>query len=361
MRNYRIFSLLLCLSLTACSYGKADIDTVHSTAGSDSVVVVTEQSMAVQKQSRIIFAMDTVMELTVYADNETVLDQAAERITELENKLSVTMPDSEIYVLNNTGSKLLSKDTAYLLESALTLCKSTNGALDITVYPAVSAWGFTTGEYKIPSATEVAELLKNVDYRKVTLYEQTASIPYGVQVDLGSVAKGYTGDILSELLKENGITSALLNLGGNVQAVGNKTDGTPWRIAVKHPTDTKNYLGILSISDMAAITSGGYERYFVGEDGGTYWHILDPSTGKPADSGLLSVTVVGKSGLLCDAMSTALFVMGLDDAVDYWRIQQEFEAIFVTDDGKIYITAGLDDCFTVSAQYTTSEVTVIRR
>ena len=347
--------------MSACSCSKADTAPVYSAATSDIAAVVTEQTTAVQKYSRIVFAMDTVMELTVYAENETILDQAAEQITELEGKLSVTLSDSEIYALNSTGSKLLSEDTAYLLESALKLCESTDGALDITVYPVVSAWGFTTGKYKIPSDAELSALLEKVDYSTVTLHEQTAAIPTNVQVDLGSVAKGYTGDALSKLFRENGVTSALLNLGGNVQTIGSKPDGTPWRIAVKHPTDTENYLGVLSISNMAAITSGGYERYFVGEDGCTYWHILDPSTGKPADSRILSVTVVGESGLLCDAMSTALFVMGLDDALDYWRNQQEFEVIFVTDDEKIYITEGLEELFVVSEQYTASSVTVVRR
>lgn len=314
-----------------------------------------------RKQSRIVFAMDTVMELSVYSDTDDILDIAEARIAELENKLSVTIPGSEIYTLNTTGSSRLSEDTAFLLKSALELCESTNGALDITVYPVVSAWGFTTGEYRIPSDSELAALLDRVNYAAVTLNEQDASIPTGVQVDLGSTAKGYTGDVLSALLKENGITSALLNLGGNVQAVGSKPDGTAWRIAVQHPTDEENYLGVLSISDMAAITSGGYERYFTGDDGSTYWHIIDPSTGKPADSGLISVTVVGECGLLCDAASTALFVMGLDDAVQYWRAQDEFEAIFVAADGSVYITEGLCGSFTLTERYAEAEMTVIRR
>ncbi|MBQ8509429.1 MAG: FAD:protein FMN transferase [Clostridia bacterium] len=305
--------------------------------------------------------MDTVMELTVYSDGEDILNQAAERITDLENKLSVTLPGSEIHTLNATGTSVLSDETAFLLNTALALCEDTQGALDVTVYPVVCAWGFTTGEHRIPNDTELAALLANVNYSSVTLDGWNASIPDEVQVDLGSVAKGYTGDVLCNLLKENGVTSALLNLGGNVQALGSKPDGTPWRIAVQHPTDPDNYLGVLSLVNLAAITSGGYERYFVGDDGKTYWHIIDPATGKPADSGILSVTIVGESGLLCDAMSTALFVMGLDEASEYWRTHEGFEAIIVTDDGNIHITEGLRDSFTLSEAYADKELLVIVR
>lgn len=305
--------------------------------------------------------MDTVMDLTVYTDNEELLSEAINEINELEKKLSVTINGSEIHTVNNTGSCVLSGDTADLLSRALDLCASTGGALDISIYPVVSAWGFTTGEYRIPEKAELEALLENVDYSTIMLEEAVVSVPEGLQMDLGSVAKGYTGDVISTLLKENGVTSALLNLGGNVQAVGNKPDGTPWRVAVQHPTEAE-YLGILSVSDEAAITSGGYERYFVGDDGQVYWHIIDPVTGAPVDSGLISVTIVGKSGLVCDGLSTALFVMGLEKAAQYWRIgATEFEAILVTDDGSIYITEGLQEKFILSQSAEDAVLTVITR
>lgn len=319
-----------------------------------------EQTSA-EKYSRVVFAMDTVMELTVYARDDVVLDEAARRIADLENKLSVTLESSEIHTLNSTGTAVLSDDTAGLMNEALTLCESTEGALDITVYPVVRAWGFTTGEHRVPSADELEVLLENVDYTAVTLNGSSVSVPDGVQVDLGSVAKGYTGDVLCELLRENGVTSALLNLGGNVQAVGGKPDGTPWKIAVQHPTDSSRYLGALTLTDKAAITSGGYERYFTGEDGERYWHIIDPATGRPADNGILSVTIVGESGVLCDAMSTALFVMGLDGAAEYWRTHGGFDAIIARDDGSVYITEGLTDSFTLMDDSGDGKLKVIER
>lgn len=366
MRRTKSKLPLLCLLLSLSLYGctqTAETDTISETAMTEPQEVhrSDDYDQADEKFSRVVFAMDTVMELTVYHDSETVLDLAAARITELEQKLSVTQNGSEIYTLNNTGKAVLSEDTAILMETALLLCQSTEGALDVTVYPVVRAWGFTTGNYRIPAEDELSVLLSNVDHTSVMIDEQNVSVSEGMQVDLGSVAKGYTGDVICELFRENGITSALLNLGGNVQALGNKPDGSPWRIAVQHPTDTENYLGVLSLENQAVITSGGYERYFTGDDGEIYWHIIDPSDGKPADSGIISVTIVGESGVLCDAMSTALFVMGLDDASEYWRNHKGFDFIIVTEDGNIHITEGVRDIFTLSEAHADKKLTVIER
>ena len=359
MRRTIIAALLLGMLLSGCV--QTDSDTSRTDTATSAVHETTVLPEAAEKYSRVVFAMDTVMELTVYAGDDAILDEAAQRIADLENKLSVTLESSEIHTLNSTGTAHLSDDTAGLLNEALTLCESTEGALDITVYPVVRAWGFTTGEYRIPAADELDALLETVDYSAITLNGSSVSVPDGVQVDLGSAAKGYTGDVLCELLRENGVTSALLNLGGNVQAVGSKPDGTPWKIAVQHPTDSGSYLGALTLTDKAAITSGGYERYFTGEDGERYWHIIDPATGRPADNGILSVTIVGESGLLCDAMSTALFVMGLDRAAEYWRTHEGFDAIIAMDDGSVYITEGLTDSFTLMADAGEGKLTVIER
>ena len=173
-----------------------------------------------------------------------------------------------------------------------------------------------------------------------------ASLPDGVEIDLGSVAKGYTGDVLAGLLKAYGVESALLDLGGNIQTIGVKPDGTPWRIGVQDP-EGDGYIGVVSVSGKAVVTSGGYERYFE-RDGARYWHIIDPATGTPARSGLASVTVVGDAGVVCDALSTALFVMGLDGALEHWREYRDFEAVLIADDGSVTVTAGLEDSFTLN-------------
>lgn len=296
---------------------------------------------------RTFFAMDTVMTLRLYAGGgEDLLAQAQNRVEELEALLSVTGGDSEIYALDHQGKASLSPDTADLLAAALDLCERTGGALDISIYPVLRTWGFTTGEYAVPSEETISALLPLVDHTQVELNGSTASLPEGMEIDLGSVAKGYTGDLLAGLLRENGVTSALLDLGGNIQAIGAKPDGSPWRVGIRDPEGEGN-LGVAEVIDQAVVTSGGYERYFE-QDGVRYWHILDPKTGTPAHSGLVSVTVVGDSGTICDGLSTALFVMGLDKALDHWRQYQDFEAVFVSEDGSITITAGLQSNFALT-------------
>lgn len=186
-------------------------------------------------------------------------------------------------------------------------------------------------------------------YELIEQKENSVIIPDGTQLDFGAVAKGYTGDRVSALMKEEyGVTSALLNLGGNVQAIGRKPDGTPWRIGIRDPYG-EDMLGTLEVEDAAVITSGGYERFFAGEDGTIYWHIIDPSTGYPADSGLLSVTVTGQEGTVCDALSTALFVMGADSATAYWKAHAGFDMILVTEQEEIYVTEGIAEQFEITS------------
>ena len=313
-----------------------------------------------QLQTATVFAMDTVMDLTIYG-NKSVLEKAESRISELEEQLSVTDESSEIYRLNHTGSGVVSADTSALLEQSLDLCKRTKGALDISIYPVVRAWGFTTDSYEVPSGETISALLEHVDYRAIQYDAQSKSVSLldGMEIDLGSVAKGYTSDVLIELLRESGVESALLNLGGNVHALGEKPDGSPWRVAIQDP-QSDVYFGVLEIRDQAVVTSGGYERYFE-QDGNIYWHIIDPATGYPARSGLLSVTIVGDSGVICDGLSTSLFVMGLEDAAAFWRSSDDFEAIFMDESGNITITEGLDGCFSLADSYSQNGLTVLRR
>lgn len=298
---------------------------------------------------RTFFAMDTVMTLRLYeGGSEAVLDAAEDRVKELEALWSVTDENSEIYALNRDGSSAgLSPETADLLDAALGMCERTNGALDISIYPVLRAWGFTTGEYAVPAGEELAALLPLVDHTRIERNGSAASLPDSMEIDLGSVAKGCTGNVLSALLRESGVTSALLDLGGNIQTVGAKPDGSPWRIGVRDPEDEAGYVGVVSVSGKAVVTSGGYERYFE-RDGVRYWHILDPETGTPARGGLASVTVIGDDGLLCDALSTALFVQGLDEALEHWRAHRDFEAVFVCEDGSVTVTAGLENEFTLT-------------
>ncbi len=316
-----------------------------------SVTSVTDNSASAEpiQATADLFAMDTFMTLKAYGPNaDTLLDTAKERITVLEKTLSVTDSESDVWMLNHSNgqSVRIGEDTAAILRGAEEISELTDGALDISIYPLVSAWGFTTGTYRIPSAETIKELLELVDYTRICLDGQNAALSEGMQIDLGSVAKGYTGDVIASILRDGGVASALLNLGGNVHAIGAKQDGTPWRIAVANPFAPESNLLQLEIVDKAVITSGNYERYFIGEDGKRYCHIIDSETGYPADNGIVSMTIVGECGLTCDALSTALYICGEERAVQIWRDAQNFEMIYVTDDGVIYLTEGLADCYT---------------
>ena len=333
-----IFSLCIGILLTGCQ-----------TESAPSQEPEAQVQSSFDKYSTQIFAMDTVMDLSVFAENDDVLEDAAALVTKLEKQLSTTDEDSEIYHLNKERTVSLSDDTATLTARALDLCAETKGALDLSIYPVVRAWGFTTDSYQVPSEEELHALLPYVDYTQIDFSKEdkTISLPEHMEIDLGSIAKGFTGDKLVELFREQGITSALLNLGGNVQALGSKPDGTPWKIGIKDPKGD-DYLGVLAISDLAVITSGGYERYFEDEEGNIYWHIIDPETGYPAKNGLISATAVGPEGTYCDALSTSLFIMGPDKAVQFWKDHQDFEMILVTDNGEVLLSSGLEDSFVLT-------------
>lgn len=330
-----------------------------------SLIFLTSCSKEIEyePQSKSFFAMDTYMTITVSGENsEKVLNQAEEKVSELEKIWSVTDENSEIYAINHSNgeSVSVSPETAELLDFSLNISEITGGALDCTVYPVLTEWGFTTGDYKIPNDEKISDLLENTGYKKINLDGNNVTVPENMQIDLGAVGKGYTGDLIVDILQENGIESALLDLGGNIQTVGKKTDGTDWKLGLRSPFDEGNF-ATLEVSDCAVITSGGYERYFVGEDGETYWHILDPKTGKPAHSGLISVTIVGKEGRLCDALSTSIFVMGLEKAENFWKNCDDFDMILVTENGGIYITEGIENKFSLNKIYGNLTVNVVRK
>ena len=319
------------------------------------------QNSTSEPVSNTFFAMDTTMDFRIYGD-KSLLQDAQNVITDLEKKVSVTDSDSEIYKINETGSGTLTGNADTLMQTALDMCRRTDGALDISIYPIVKAWGFTTGNYQVPDENTIQSLLSHVDYTQIQYDKSTGNvtIPEGMTIDLGSIAKGYAGELAAQTLRDKGVTSALLNLGGNVQTIGSKPDGSSWTIGIKDPKNPDTAMMGLSVKDQAVVTSGGYERYFE-QNGKTYWHIMDPATGHPADSGLLSVTVVGDNGGICDALSTSLFVMGLDKAYDLWSKSDDFEAVFVTDSGDVYITEGLKDKFSLSDDYKDTSVKVLKR
>ena len=291
-----------------------------------------------QRQTGEWFAMDTVMTAAVYGSADA-LDAVEAETYRLDALLAAQKDDSEIAAVND-GAEVVSEETAALLRRALEIAAETNGAYDPTVYPLMRAWGFTDGNYRVPADAELDALLQTTGWTEVSVDGTTALLPEGFALDLGGIGKGYAAGRCKEILKAHGVTSALLSLGGNVSALGSKPDGTAWTVAIENP-DGGAYLGTVQITDQCVVTSGGYQRYFE-QDGVRYWHILDPETGKPARSGMKSVTIVSADDTLADALSTALFVMGPERAADFWREHRaEFGAVWLTDDGRLFVTEGL--------------------
>ena len=306
--------------------------------------------------SRTFFAMDTVMTVTAPGADEKLLAACEDEVRRLEALFSVTAETSEIARLNETGEATLSDETAQVLRFALEEAELTGGALDVTLYPVVRAWGFTTGDYRVPDDAEIAAQLARVGWTQVGLDGNAARVPEGVMVDLGAVAKGYASDRLAALLRAHGVGSALIDLGGNICCVGAKRDGSAWRIGVRDPKDPAGYIGALAVTDRAVITSGNYERYFTAGDGKTYGHIFDPATGRPAENGLVSATVVGESGLQCDALTTALYVLGPERACALLETLDGVDAVLVDDQDALWVTKGLKNAFTPMGAYAWAKI-----
>lgn len=298
--------------------------------------------------SRDIFAMDTYMNLKAYGTNaDKALSEAEERILTLEKELSVTSDTSDIYKLNDASGEpvQICDDAAFLIERSKEFGLTTSGCLDITVFPVLREWGFTTGEYSLPDKKRISELLEYVGFDRIQINDNTVQLPENVQIDLGAVTKGYTGDEVINILRSYNIKSGIISLGGNVQTLGTKPDGKDWKVAVRDPFKTDTDMCIVEIADKAVITSGNYERFFIGEDGKRYCHIIDPKDGFPADNGFVSVTVIGENGLTCDALSTAVFVAGEEESQEIIKSFPGYDFVIVSDNEKVFYTEGLTGHF----------------
>lgn len=278
-----------------------------------------ENAKPVQKT---VFAMDTVMDLQIWgADAQACAESIAALLTELDNTWSAAKETSLIGQLNAGKEVTLTEEQSRLLEGAAQISEETGGAFDPKMLSVSRAWGFYEKEYRIPTEEEMTAALSDPKW------------------DLGAALKGYAGDRAAALLENADAQCAILNLGGNIQTYGQKADGTPWQIGIQNPRGN-DYICTLSIAGTCAVvTSGDYQRFFE-KDGVRYHHIMDPETGAPATSGLASVTVICKNGLTADALSTALFVMGLEEGIAFWRERDDFDAVFITAEGGIYATEG---------------------
>lgn len=327
-----LFLVLICLiSLTSCS--KQD-----------------------RLYSKDAFLMGTIINLKYYGKNgEKALEESINIIDNIENSMSLTLKDSDINKINKEAHKRsieLNEDMYNVIERALYYSKLSDGSLDISVRAVDKLWAIGTENERVPDKSEIKNNLKYVGYKNIELHKDNKSISFkkdNMEIDLGAIAKGYTADVLVEILKKHKIERALINLGGNLYVYGGKENGDSLNIGIQDPKKDKGeYFATLKVKNKSVVTSGNYERYFE-KDGKRYHHIIDPKTGYPAENGLISTTIISDKSMDGDALSTATYVLGLEKSMKLINSLENVEAVFVTSDKKVYTTKGLNkDNFNLS-------------
>ncbi len=300
-------------------------------------------------------AMNTLMSIRVFssseADNEDALQLFVDKINELDLLFDANNENSDVAEINGKNEEIkISEDTAKIIEKSILANTLTDGAFDITIMPVLKLWGFDNGNYGVPKKEEIETALSFVGKDKLSVNEKTLTKDEHTQLSLGGIAKGYIGDEILKLAKEYGV-SAVVSLGGNIVLCGENAEKGEWTVGVKNPLVTDELVCTFKHKgNVSVVTSGGYERSFK-KDGKTYHHIIDTKTGEPAESDLLSVTVIGEDGALCDAFSTALFSMGKEKAVKFAKEHNDFQYIFITENKEIITTEGVEKCELLSEEF----------
>ena len=348
-----VLFVLLIILLSGCGTGST-LTASDSAASESSATAVSSSGAASATATADFFAMNTYMSITANGpDAQAAVDAAQAEVYRLENEMSRNLTASEISQINlqsGQGPVTVSQETFDIIADAVKYSGLTAGAFDITIAPIMDIWGFTDSNYRVPAASEILSVLPLVDWQQIKLdaANLTVELPVaGMALDLGGIAKGYASDRVQTIMHGYDVTSALISLGGNVAVFGPKADGSLWKIAISDPQAPDSYIGVLKATDVSVITSGGYERNFV-QDGVTYIHIMDPATGSPVVSDLLSVSIISPDGVQGDSLSTALFVMGKDKAIAYWQAHKDFACILVTTNDEVFASTELADTFTLT-------------
>lgn len=309
---------------------------------------------SLKNSSQDFFAMDTFMNISVWSssksDADTILSSAQKKVNELSNRLSRQISSSSIAKLNSAnGEPVTLDDDAYnALKQAVELAKFTNGAFDPTTAVLSDLWGIGTDSPTVPSDEQIAETLTHVGYENIVFLEDNqVKLLNGAQVDLGGIGKGYATDLITKDIS----TPILASLGGNIGAYGENpnSDNGLWSIGLADPDNNSSYIASVRIKDLSIVTSGDYERYFE-QDGIRYHHIFDPKTGYPAQNELRAVTVIDRNSTRADALTTALFVMGLDEGIKFCK-NNNINAVFITKEHKIYTIGSINLTLAEGADY----------
>jgi len=297
-------------------------------------------------------AMGTVMSHKAYGrDAEQCLAAVCGEVEWLECLLSRFLPESDISRINLSAGiepEKIRRESFEVLSKAVDYARWFPGCFDITIGPLAQLWRQAKESLCQPDDDNIQQMLKLVDFRDLTLdpWEMTAKLKrFGQSIDLGGIGKGYTGDKIIEVYQEFGVTSAYSNLGGNVVTLGTKPDGTPWKVGIQHPRDETKIMGAVAVSGQTVVTSGDYQRYFTDSRGMRHHHILDPRTGYPADSGLISVSIITENSMRADALSTIVFIAGLEKGLEILSNYEGTDAVLIDMDLQVSITSGLKERF----------------
>jgi FAD:protein FMN transferase len=307
--------------------------------------------------SKTNFLLNTQVTINLYdKQDEAILDECFDLIAKYESIYSRTSETSELYKLNHgtlphVGRTFqISKELSDILTYGLYYSKFTGGAFDISVEPLTSLWNFTSATPVVPEEADILEALPRVNYEYITLVNNEVTFAKdGVGIELGAIAKGYIADKIKEFLLSKGVSSAMINLGGNILCVGEKPEGTPFRVGIQKPfADRNETIGIMEINDLSVVSSGIYERYFT-VDGKSYHHILNPKTGYPYDTNLVSVTIISNKSTDGDGLSTSCFALGLEKGLELIKSIPDTYAVFITKDYEVYYSDGFEDAITMTA------------
>lgn len=331
--NYFTISILLIFSLTILSGCSKD-------------------NKVTEPLSKTELLMGTVVTVTLYDSNdEGILDKVFTKVKELESTLSINENGTLVDKINESAGiepVKVDYDTYTVIKKGLEYAKLSNGLFDISVGPIVKLWNIGLPEAKVPTQEEIDSRIPLVGYSDVELNDEENTVflkRQGMMIDLGGVAKGYTADVILDILTEEGVKSAIIDLGGNIFAHGLKVDGSTWRIGIQNPfSDRGDIIGTITVKNKSIVTSGIYERY-IEKDGIKYHHILSPKTGYPYENEIAGITIISDKSSDGDALSTSVFAMGVEEGMKFVNTQEGIDAIFVTKDNKIYITDGIRDIF----------------
>ncbi|WP_017211138.1 FAD:protein FMN transferase [Clostridium beijerinckii] len=296
------------------------------------------------------YALGTLINLRASGNKAQVaIDKALERLNEIDDRMSAFKESSDVSKINlNAGSKeeKINSDTYFVVKKAIEYSKVLEGTFDPTIRPLVKLWSIGTKEEKVPEKSQIEKTLKLVNYNDVIFDEKNNSIMLkhnNQALDVGGIAKGFAADEVRDIFHQYDVKSALIDLGGNIFALGSKEDGTSWKIGIQNPFKSRGeFIGILSVKDKSIVTSGNYERYFI-KDGKRFHHIIDPKTGYPSESKIISATIISDNSIDGDGLSTGVYIIGIDKSMKIIETIEGIDAIFITEDKKIYKTSGIDE------------------